>query len=52
MENLLEEQHNGYTGLEAALENAYLVGSVVVDEILTNWSTYENRTAGRETPIR
>ena len=51
VENLLEEQHNGYSGLEAALENAYLVGSVVVDEILANWSTYENRTAGRETPI-
>ena len=51
VENLLEERHDGYSGLDAALENAYLVGSVIVDEILANWSAYENRTPGRVTPV-
>lgn len=31
-------------GNEAALEAAYHTGSVVVHEILANWSKYENRT--------
>jgi len=35
-ENLLAE-NEGYAGLDAALESAYLVGSKVVDEILSNW---------------
>ena len=43
---LLAEQHDSYAGLDAALENAYLVGSVIVDEILNNWNTYKNKTPG------
>lgn len=45
-DNLLAEQHDSYAGLDAALENAYLVGSVVVDEILDNWNTYKFKTPG------
>ncbi|MDX1406357.1 MAG: hypothetical protein R3192_17625, partial [Woeseiaceae bacterium] len=41
-ENLLKE-NEGYTGLELAVESAYIVGSIVVDEILDNWSSYETR---------
>ena len=32
----------GAQGLEAALENIYRVGSVVIDELLANWSLYED----------
>ena len=45
-ENLLEEQHDSYAGLDAALENAYRVGSVVVDELLANWDQYRDNTPG------
>jgi purine nucleoside permease len=45
-ENLLEEQHDSYAGLDAALENAYLVGSAVVDELLENWETYRETIPG------
>jgi purine nucleoside permease len=41
-ENLLQEQHDSYAGLDVALENAYLTGSVVVDEILTHWDKYQD----------
>lgn len=44
--NLLEEQHDSYAGLDAALENAYLVGSVAVDAILNNWETYRDKIPG------
>jgi len=46
VDNLLEEQHDSYAGLDAALENAYLVGSVIVDEILANWDKYREDTPG------
>jgi len=46
VDNLLEEQHDSYAGLDAALENAYLVGSVIVDELLSNWDTYKTTTPG------
>ena len=46
VENLLEEQHDSYAGLDAALENAYQVGSVVVDELLQNWDKYRDKTPG------
>jgi len=46
VDNLLEEQHDSYAGLDAALEHAYLVGSVIVDEILDNWDTYKKQTPG------
>jgi purine nucleoside permease len=39
-ENLLAE-NEGYSGLALAVESAYLVGSVVIDEILENWAVYE-----------
>lgn len=42
-ENLLQE-NEGYAGLEAALESAYRVGNVVINELLDNWSTYSERT--------
>jgi purine nucleoside permease len=41
-ENLLRE-NEGYAGMEAALESLYLVGSVVIDELLANWSVYESQ---------
>ncbi len=41
-ENLLRE-NEGYTGINLAVESAYIVGSVVIDEILDNWATYENQ---------
>ncbi len=46
---LREEQHDSYAGLDAALENAYIVGSVVVDELLENWDEYRDVTPGSET---
>ncbi len=39
-EYLLEEQHDSYAGLDAALENAYLVGSAVIKELTSNWDKY------------
>ncbi len=39
-ENLLQE-NEGYAGMGAALESLYLVGSVVIDELLEGWATYE-----------
>lgn len=41
-ENLLKE-NEGYSGLSLAVESAYRVGSVVIDEILDNWSIYEKQ---------
>ena len=43
---LREEQHDSYAGLDAALENAYLVGSTVVAELLENWEKYETQIPG------
>ena len=45
-DNLLAEQHDSYAGLDAALENAYLVGSVIVDAILADWDTYRDSAPG------
>jgi purine nucleoside permease len=44
-ENLLRE-NDGYAGFDAALESLYLVGSVVVDEILDNWEQYVDAVPG------
>ncbi|QFU74290.1 purine nucleoside permease [Halioglobus maricola] len=41
-QNLLEEQHDSYAGLDAALENAYLVGNAVVQELVSNWDQYRD----------
>jgi purine nucleoside permease len=38
-DHLLKE-NQGYAGLNASVEAAYRVGSVVVDEIVTKWSSY------------
>jgi purine nucleoside permease len=40
-EHLLKE-NEGYAGLEASVEAAYRVGSVVVDKIVRNWPTYRD----------
>jgi purine nucleoside permease/predicted cupin superfamily sugar epimerase len=42
-ENLaMESGENGYAGMQSALESAYNVGSVVVNDIVANWSTYKD----------
>ena len=41
--NLLAE-NEGYAGLEASLESAFLLGSKVVDTLLANWDIYRGRT--------
>lgn len=41
--NLLAE-NEGYAGLDASLESAYLVGSRVVDALLAGWDTFRERT--------
>jgi purine nucleoside permease len=41
-ENLLKE-NEGYAGLDAALESAYIVGSKVIDTLLGDWDTYQTR---------
>ena len=40
---LREEQHDSYAGLDAALENAYLVGNKVVMELVNNWDKYRDQ---------
>lgn len=42
-EHLLKE-NDGYAGLDASVEAAYRVGSVVVEEIVKRWSTYKDHT--------
>jgi len=41
VDNLLAE-NEGYAGLEAAVESLSLVGTKVLDELLSNWSTYQH----------
>lgn len=40
VQNLIEEGED-YAGLDVALESAYKVGSVIVDELLANWGNYK-----------
>ena len=42
-DHLLKE-NDGYAGLDASVEAAYRVGSVVVDEIVKQWPTFRDRT--------
>ena len=42
-EHLLRE-NEGYAGLNASVEAAYRVGSVVVDELVQHWARYRDRT--------
>jgi purine nucleoside permease len=44
-EHLLKE-NEGYAGLNASVEAAYKVGSVIVDEIVKDWPTYREKTPG------
>lgn len=44
-QNLMAE-NEGYAGLQAALESAYLVGSKVVNALLADWGTYETTLPG------
>lgn len=44
-EHLLQE-NAGYAGLNASVEAAYRVGSVVVDDIVAHWSRYRDHTPG------
>jgi purine nucleoside permease len=46
-EHLLKE-NEGYAGLNASVEAAYRVGSVIVDEISGNWDQYRDNTPGGE----
>lgn len=43
----LVKENEGYAGLGVALENIYLIGSVVIDELLDNWSEYGATVPGR-----
>ncbi len=42
-EHLLKE-NEGYAGLGASIEAAYVVGSAVVNEIVSRWNVYRDRT--------
>jgi purine nucleoside permease len=42
----LGKENEGYAGLEASVEAAYRVGSVVVNEIVTKWATYRDKVPG------
>ena len=44
-ENLLKE-NDGYAGLQASLENIYIAGSIVIDELLENWDQYSVTVPG------
>ncbi|HEY0685946.1 MAG TPA: purine nucleoside permease [Steroidobacter sp.] len=44
-EHLLKE-NEGYAGLQASVEAAYVVGAAVVDEIAGNWSKYRDFVPG------
>ena len=46
-QSLLGES-DGYAGLEASLENVYLAGSVVIDELLTGWDQYSENVPTAE----
>ena len=46
-ENLLKE-NDGYAGLAASLENIYIVGSIVMDELLDNWDQYSVAVPGSQ----
>jgi len=44
-EHLLKE-NEGYAGLDASVEAAYRVGSVVVEDIVKHWPTYKDKSPG------
>ena len=46
-ENLLAE-NDGFAGMGASLENIYIVGSMVIDELLDDWQTYSSNVPGAD----
>ena len=46
-ENLLRE-NSGFAGMTASLENIYIAGSIVVDEIIDNWDRYSTEVPGKK----
>lgn len=46
-EYLREEQHDSYAGLDAALENAYLVGMKVIQALLADWDPHAETPPGQ-----
>ncbi len=42
VDNLLMD-HDGYAGLDASVEAAYVVGSTVVDDIVAHWDRYKDQ---------
>jgi purine nucleoside permease len=38
----MQKENAGYSGLDASVESAYKVGSVVVAEITGKWATYRD----------
>ena len=44
-ENMLKE-NRGFAGLEVSLESLYLVGSIVLEEIVHKWDTYKESIPG------
>ena len=47
-EQSLLRESDGYAGLEASLENVYLAGSVVIDELLNGWDQYSENVPTAE----
>ena len=45
-ENFLKETE-GFSGLDASLENVYRVGSVAMEDILENWDRYRTEIPRR-----
>ena len=39
----LLKENDGYSAMEDSLESIYLVGSIVIDELLENWDKYEKQ---------
>lgn len=44
----LNQENEGYAGLNASVESAYLVGSAIIDEITGNWEKYRDTTPGSD----
>jgi purine nucleoside permease len=40
----MRAENEGYSGLNDSVEAAYAVGSVVVEEIVRNWTRYRDHT--------
>lgn len=47
----MESGENGYAGMQSALESAYSVGTVVVNDIIANWSQYKDALPYQATQV-